>query len=198
MIKKQYILAIMLAFLMIFSLTTGCLENEKESDGIEEPSIILTVFYDDYQANYSLENLEALDSYTGTGAYIKDKFLPDDVITDDVREYTGVRVTTLLEEISDLPENYTVSIVCDDGYTKNFTMNQTLGYMDVYNETGTLMSNETAVMIVAYKENGSYYSEIDPENEIGPLITAHVGNNTIYTSSGFWLEMVVSIEVLSN
>ena len=51
-------------------------------------------------------------------------------------------------------------------------------------------------MLLAYKEDGSYYSEIDPDNEIGPLRIAYVGNNVI-TSSNLWSKMVVSIEVIS-
>jgi hypothetical protein len=51
------------------------------------------------------------------------------------------------------------------------------------------------VMILAYKEDGSYYSEIDPKNEIGPLRIAFLGD--YYTPSGLWLKMVVSIESIS-
>jgi hypothetical protein len=75
-------------------------------------------------------------------------------------------------------------------------MNETLGYVDVYNETGDIISDETAVMILAYKEDGSYYSEIDPDNEIGPLRIAFVGDNII-TSSSLWSKMVVSIKIIS-
>ena len=51
-------------------------------------------------------------------------------------------------------------------------------------------------MILAYKEDGEYYSEIDPENVIGPLRVAFVDDNVI-TSSNLLSKMVVSIDVIS-
>jgi len=186
----------MLVFLMVITLTIGCIENNETSNGpdVESP-VILTVISDDYKVNYTLEDIEALDSYSGSGGYIKTKLLPDSVVISDIIEYTGVPITSLLDEISDLPDNYNVSVISDDGWTLNYTMNETLGYVDVYNELGEVLSNETAVMLLAYKEDGSYYSEIDPDNEIGPLRVAFVGDNVI-TSSNLWSKMVVSIEII--
>jgi len=197
MTKRHFLLANMLAFLIVIMLTLGCIENDEKTNGQdEESSVLLTVIFDEYQANYTLEDIEALDFYLGTGSYIKTKLLPDSVVISDPIKYTGVPITSLLGEISDLPDNYNVSIISDDEWTVNYTMNETFGYVDVYNEMGDILSNETAVMILAYKEDGSYYSEIDPDNEIGPLRIAYVGNNVI-TSSNLWSKMVVSIEIIS-
>ncbi len=186
----------MLAFLMIIMLTVGCIENNVTTNGKEkEPSVLLTVIFDDYQSNFTLEDIETLDSYSGTGGYIKTKLLPDSVVISDILEYKGVRITTLLDKIPNLPDKYNISVISDDGWTATYTMNETLGYVDVYNETGDIISNETAVMILAYKEDSSYYSEIDPNNEIGPLRIAFVGEDVI-TSSNLWSKMVVSIEII--
>jgi hypothetical protein len=186
----------MLAFLMIISLTIGCVENnEKNNEEEEKPSVLLTIISNDYQANYTLDDIETMDSFLGTGRYIKTKLLPDSVQISDIIEYTGLRITTLLDEIPNLPDNYNISVISDDGWNTTFTMNETLGYIDVYNETGDIISNETAVMILAYKENSSYYSDIDPDNEIGPLRIAFVGEDVI-TSSSLWSKMVVSIEII--
>jgi hypothetical protein len=187
----------MLVFLMIIALTVGCIENNQTpNEQEEEQSVLLTVIFGAYQANYTLDGIEALESYTGTGAYIKTKLLPDSVVTDDLHEYTGVLMTTLLEQIPSLPENYNISVVSSDGWITNYTLNEIFGYVDVYNETGNITTTETTVMILAYKEDGSYYSEIDPENETGPLRIAFVGASPIYTPSGLWSKMVVSIEVI--
>lgn len=197
MTKKRFILINTFVFLMSIALTAGCIENNQPTnEQEEEPSVLLTVLFGDHQANYTLDAIEALESYAGMGAYIKTKFLPDSVITDDLHEYKGVRITTLLEQIPTLPENYNISVVSSDGWITNYTLNEILGYVDVYNETGNITTTETAVMILAYKEDGSYYSEIDPENETGPLRIAFVGESPIYTSSGLWSKMVVSIEVI--
>jgi hypothetical protein len=194
--KRRFILVMILTLIMIISMTIGCVENKEPNNEEEERTVFLTVIFGDYQTNYTLEELEALDAYKGTGGYIKTKLLPDSVVISDINEYTGVRITTLLEEIPNIPDNYNVSVVSEDGYTASFTMNETLGFVDVYNETGDIIQNETTVMILAYKENGSFYSEIDPENEIGPLRIAFVGEDVI-TSSSLWSKMVVSIEIIS-
>ena len=197
MTKKRFILINTLVFLMIIALTAGCIENNQTPNEQEqESSVLLTVIFGNYQVNYTLEDIETLESYNGTGAYIKTKLLPDSVVTDDIHEYTGVLMTTLLEQIPTLPENYNISVVSSDGWVTNYTLNEILGYVDVYNETGNITTTETAVMILAYKEDGSYYSEIDPENETGPLRIAYVGDSPIYTPSGLWAKMVVSIEVI--
>ncbi len=197
MTKRRFLLVTMLAFLIVITLTVGCIEDNETPNGQnEEPTVLLTVIFDDYHANYTLDDIEALDSYSGTGGYIKTKLLPDSVVISDIIEYTGVRITTLLGEISNLPDNYNASIISADGWTATYTMNETLGYVDVYNETGDIISNETVVMILAYKEDDSYYSEIDPDNEIGPLRVAFVGDDVI-TSSSLWSKMVVTIEIIS-
>jgi hypothetical protein len=198
MTKSRFILINMLTFLMIISLTVGCIENNETNNKQEvEQSALLTVIFGDYQVNYTLKNLETLEAYTGKGAYIKTKLLPDSIVTDNIHEYTGVRITTLLEKIPNLPDNYKVSAVSSDGLITNYTMNETLGYVDVYYETGNIIPFETAVMILAYKEDGSYYSEIDPENETGPLRFAFVGDSPLYTPSSLWSKMVVSIKLIS-
>jgi hypothetical protein len=51
-------------------------------------------------------------------------------------------------------------------------------------------------MILAYKEKDMYYSEIDPEGEIGPLRIAFVKDDVI-TASNIWSKMVVSIDIVS-
>ena len=197
MIKRRFLLVTMLVLIMIIAVTVGCIENNEKPNGQEwEPSVLLTITFDDYQTNYTLENIETLESYSGTGGYIKTKLLPESVVISDIHEYTGVRITTLLDEIPNLPDNYDISVISKDGWTATYTMNETFGYVDVYNETGNITSTVTAVMILAYKEDGSYYSEIDPENEIGPLRIAFVGDNVI-TSSSLWSKMVVSIEIIS-
>ena len=191
MANRKVILANMLAILLIITLFVGCVEDDEKTNGENEtPLDILTIVFGDYQVNYTLSEIETLDSYSGTGGYIKS----NDIIS-DILEYTGVQITTLIDEIPNVPENYNISVVSSDGWTVNFTKNQTLGIVDVYNETGVIIENETAVMILAYKEDGSYYSEIDPDSETGPLRIAFVDDGVI-TSSKLWAKMVVSIEII--
>jgi hypothetical protein len=158
-------------------------------------SAILTVLYNGSEWNYTLSELVSLDNYTGTGQYIKTKLLPD-VVLGDLYEYTGVRIKTLLENIPSAPETYTITVMTSDNYTMEYTFNETSGDVDVYNSTGTVQPNQTAVMIIAYKENGTYYTEIDPDfSDIGPFRIAYVGDDSPITPSGLWTKMVTSIEI---
>ncbi|KYK21755.1 hypothetical protein AYK24_03085 [Thermoplasmatales archaeon SG8-52-4] len=192
MANRRVILANILAIILIISLSVGCVEDDKKTNGENEiPSNILTVKFGEYQVNFTLDEIEMLESYSGTGGYKKSTGNISDIL-----EYMGVKITTLLYEIPNLSQNYNISVISNDGWTVNFTKNQTMGYVEVYNETGVILENETAVMILAYKQEGSYYSEIDPNSETGPLRIAFVDNGVI-TSSKLWSRMVVSIEIIS-
>jgi hypothetical protein len=186
LIKK---IAIITVFIIILS-TIGCIENN------EKDVIILTISFNDYNAEFSLEDLESIESYTGSGQYIKTKLLPDSIVLSDLISYTGVRIYKILEEIPNLPDYYNVSVVSSDGWTTTYTMEDIDGNVDVYDEGGNILTNKTAVMILAFKENGDYYSEIDPDGETGPLRIAFVDENVI-TSSDLWSKMVISLEVIS-
>ena len=180
---------------MVIILTIGCIDNNEKSNEDTISSVLLTITFDDYKVNYTLNDIEILETSSGAGGYIKTKLLPESVVISDIIEYKGVSLPTLLDKIPNIPDQYNISVVSDDGYNKTFSRNETLGYVDVYNENGDIISNESAVMILAYKENDLLYSEFDSENIIGPLRIALIGDDVI-TSSNLWLKMVVSIEIL--
>ena len=181
---RKYLLVSM-GLIIIIIATLGCVENN------EEKKIILTITFDDYTADYSLEDLESIDSYTGTGRFINKLGK-----ISNSSSFTGVRISEILDEIPNLSDNYNISVVASDGYEVIYTKDIIDGNLDIYGEEGNILSNETAVMILAYKEDGEYYSVIDPDGETGPLRVAFVGDDVI-TSSSIWLRMVVSIEVIS-
>jgi hypothetical protein len=185
--KTKFIKLTVFIVFNLLLLTLGCVENIEDEE-------ILTVIYEDYSINYNLNDLESMDSYTGTGGYIKSKLLPDSVVIENSNSYTGVKIITLLDDIPNMPKNYNLSIISSDGWMINFTKNEVMGYVDIYNEMGNIISNQTTVMIIAYKENGEYYTAIDEDNEIGPLRIAFVGNDVI-TSSNLWSRKVVSIHI---
>jgi hypothetical protein len=167
-------------------------DDNTESDSIDE-EIVLTIIHQGTNYTYTLSDLESLETYTGTGRYIKTRLLPDSVVLGTIYNYTGIRITSLLEDVNVSFEEYQLTINASDGWTTTYSMNETQGNVDVYNETGSIVENKAAVMIVAYKEDGEYYSEIDPENEIGPLRIAFVGDDTPITSSGLWAKSIVTI-----
>jgi hypothetical protein len=132
---------------------------------------------------------------SGTGRYIKTKLLPDTIILGDVYTYTGVSMKILLDDINISLDKYQITVTARDNWTTTYTINETLGDVTVYTENGTISENETAQMIVAYKENGAYYSEIDPNKEIGPLRIAFIGDHTPITPSGLWAKKITTIDI---
>ena len=186
---RKYLL-VSIGIIIIIIATLGCVENN------EEKETILTVNFGDYTIDYSLKDLESIDSYTGTGRYIKTKLLPDSVVIGESVSYTGVRMYKILDEVPNLPGSFNISVVSSDEWQVTYSMDDIDGNVDIYDEEGNVLSNESAVMILAYKENGEYYSDIDPDGETGPLRVAFVDNDVI-TSSNLWSKMVVSIEILS-
>jgi hypothetical protein len=167
-------------------------ENNGQQDGNNptEESVILTVIYGDEQTNYTLEELEALDSYTGTGGYIKTKALPTVIITGPY-EYTGVSITLLLNQINNLPENYSIIIKASDDWTTEYNQSQIQGDVAVYNESGNITGTGGVTMLLAYKEDGEYINE----STDGSLRIVYVDDEAI-TSSSQWAKMVVSIEIV--
>jgi len=178
-------------------------EQDKESDTNQAQgnqsdkvpdAIILSLLYGDQEISFNLTELTEFETYTGYGRYIKTKLLPDSVSLGAVYEYTGVPLQTLLGAFDDLPENYTLNVTASDDYVTEYSKDDSLGYVDIYDENGTII-NGTAVMLLAFMENGSYYHEIDPDNEIGPLRIAFVGEQTKITSSALWTKNIISIEI---
>jgi len=66
--KNKFIIFTILIMFNLLFLTLGCVENIEEEE-------ILTIIYEDYSIIYTLNDLESMDSYTGTGGYIKSKLL---------------------------------------------------------------------------------------------------------------------------
>ena len=157
--------------------------------------IILNVSFGDMNINYTLDQLVSLESYNGSGRYIKTKLLPDTIIISETHQYTGVRITTLLDQFGSIPENCTIVIHASDGWSMNYTWDQIHGDIQVYNETAQIIDNATATMIIAYSEDGEYYIDKNPDT-IGPLRIAFIDGNPI-TSSNLWVKKVSSIEIIT-
>lgn len=166
-------------------------DSEKIDDGI-----ILTIMHQGTNYTYTLFDLESLPSYTGSGRYIKTRLLPDSVVLGTVYNYTGIPIKSLIERVNISSEKYKINIISSDDWITTYSMNETQGTVEIYNETGSIVESETTTMIVAFKENGKYYSEFDTENEIGPLRIAFVGEDTPITSSSLWAKMVTTIEIV--
>jgi hypothetical protein len=167
-------------------------ENTSDQTGEEEPTeeigTILTVTFKDAQTNYTLEELESLESFTATATMIKITMLPT-VVSEGPNQYTGVKFSTLLNQIENLSENYSINVISNDSKITKYNMSQIQGNVDIYNESGGIINNSVATMILAYKIDGKYFTQ---ENT-GPLRVVFCNNNM--TASNLWAKMVISIEV---
>ena len=188
-IIKMSIFALIIIIIITFAI--GCTEiNNNEQK--QEPPILLTIKYDDFQINYTLNDIESFPKIEGSGYYIKVGWLPE-IKIDGPLNYTGVEITSLFEDIENLPEIYKIEITSSDGWISNFSYNEILGNVDIYNESGNITNNGEVSMILAYMKDGKYINKSDG----GPLRIAFIDEGAI-TSSNLWIKMVVSIEIISS
>ncbi|HHH79796.1 MAG TPA: hypothetical protein ENL13_02710 [Thermoplasmatales archaeon] len=126
-----------------------------------------------------------MDSFTGSGRYIKKS---GTIVGPN--NYTGVRISMLLKDVPNLPENFTIEAIASDGYTVNYTYDEVKGYVAVYNESGNETGIGNLTMIIAYKENGVLLNE----STGGPLRIAFVDEGAI-SSSRLWIRSLVSLSI---
>jgi hypothetical protein len=200
--NKNMIITAALAIIIVIAIgvyayTTFFSGNETPTEENNDTNeTLLTIQYLGNNYTYTLSDLEEFNTETGSGRFIKTKLLPDTIVLGDVYTYTGISIPMLLEDIPVSFNDYILNVTATDNWTVSYTMNQSQGIVDVYDENGNVTHNGSALMILAYKEDGSYYSEIDPDNETGPIRIAFIGENTPITSSNLWAKKVASIEII--
>jgi len=160
----------------------GKIDNSETN---EESETILTVIYGNEQINFSMDEIKAMDSYTGQGAKINKKL----TITGPYN-FTGIKMSTILSELENLPTNYSIDTTSTDGYLQHYTYNQIQGVVEKLNETRASLGNVSLTMIVVYMQEGEEIT--DPDD--GPLMIAFVDD--YYTDSGLWARMLASIEII--
>jgi hypothetical protein len=163
-------------------------EKDKITNG--ETEIILSFTFGDVTTNYTLEDLEALEESTGIGTYIKTGWLPD-VVLDGPTNFTGISANTLLNQVDNLPNNYSIVVYSSDDWTTEYNKSVVNGQVKIYNESGNITETGGVTMLFAYKKEGEYMK--DPEE--GPIRIAFVNGGKI-TSSKLWAKMVVSFELI--
>lgn len=159
--------------------------NLSRTENIIQDENILNIKYGDQQINYTISELESLESYTGIGGFINRVNK-----TYGPFEYTGVTISYLIEQMTNIPENYSLLITASDGWETTFDLNEIHGIVEIYNETGTKEGTGNTTMIIAYKENREYITNPDE----GPFRVTYVDD--YYTSSSLWSRMVESIEII--
>ena len=134
-------------------------KNNKEK---ETPNISLNISYEEQKLQYTLEDMEKMENTSGTARYLKaSPFFSSGTIiiipptNESANQYTGVKISKIIENIENLPETYNVTVSAPDGYSTTFNYTEINGNMITYNETGNQSFNEISV-IIAYKKDGEY------------------------------------------
>jgi hypothetical protein len=187
------IVAIAVITILYVNLSQENKKSENRSDitnGEVDTTTVLSLMYNDKMINFTQSDLEDLERYKGSGRYIKTGWLPT-VKIDGPYNFTGIRITMLINQFGNPPENYNIIVESSDGLTSEYTYDETQGTVSIYNETGNITGTDGVTMIIAYKQDDEYLTyETD-----GPLRVAFVNNGKI-TSSRLWAKWVVSIEII--
>ncbi len=196
--EKNNLMTIALAIVIIIALvalvyTYMPTEDNKEDDttaDVENNTVLLTINFRDQQNTYTLSELEQFDSYTGDSKILKQGALPEVIINGPTR-YTGVKMTTILSEMQNLPDTYNITVTASDGWQSQYTYQQIQGNVTAYDEnTGDTIGNSQVNMVLAYKQENEYLTnETD-----GPLKLVFLENDTI-TSSRMISKYVTSITI---
>jgi len=145
-----------------------------------------TLTYKDTSYGFSIEYLkENYQSLTGSGGRLNQV---GNIAGPHV--YTGVSISVLAEEFTDISDEYTMVTISSDGYVVYYTHDEINGEVNVYNEEGTIVQSDEVTMILAYMED-------EEENFYGgPLRIAFIEQDGLFTDSFLWSKDIIAIEFL--
>jgi hypothetical protein len=192
--NKKSNLIISIALIIVIIIAIGVLvyinlPQEKNKQVIKQKGYV-NIFFGEDEYNYTMQKIQEFDSISGSGSFIKLGWLPE-IKIDGPFNYTGIEIPKLLQNIENLPDRYDIKITASDGRISNYTYNETLGIVDIYNETGNTTEYGNVSMVLAYMKDDDYIIDTDE----GPLRIAFIDGGAI-TSSSLWTKMVVSIEIV--
>ncbi|MBD3227288.1 MAG: molybdopterin-dependent oxidoreductase [Candidatus Lokiarchaeota archaeon] len=162
--------------------------NNYQPTGDSENTILNVTMGSDI-TSYTLDELKSIGVVSGNGAYVN----KIGKVTGP-NDYTGIPITSLLDSIDNIPDNYTVQATASDDYSVEYSYSEVNGEVKIYNETGVEIGTSMITMIIAYKENGNL---IDEDNG-GPLRIAFIDEEGSITGSGKWLQSLVNLEVIES
>jgi DMSO/TMAO reductase YedYZ molybdopterin-dependent catalytic subunit len=140
-----------------------------------------------YNSTFSVSEslLRTFESVTGEGGYKKKA---GDII--GPFNFTGVALSTLLQEFVALPEDYILIAHSSDGYTSEYTKAVVEGIVNGYTPTGDPLDEINSTMVLAYEQDGA------PIIDGGPLKIVFLNEDGNLTDGFRWAKEVVSITIL--
>ena len=197
--QTQYI-TILLAAIIIIAIIVVIYTNLPD-DGNEENDQLtdrkdtyrLTVVYNGAETSYTLDQLMEFDLMTGYGGYRTN--FPS---IKGQANYTGVIVTSLIEDIAGQIQNYSLKVWANEnGLIENQTYNYSViqGNVNIYNASNAseIIDLGGVTMILCYQQDGQ---PLDDSND-GSIKIAFVNSEEERITPAFlWWKFVESIEII--
>jgi hypothetical protein len=136
-------------------------------------------------------SMAALSSFTAKGG-----FESSGGAIEDVGNYTGVPIQTLLNLVGGMTSDETLTVTGSDGYSMVFTYSQVNGQgFTTYDPvTGSeVQSTQPLTMVVNYFQNG-----VPLTSDIGPLRVGVLGSEGLLTEGHYWVSLVTQLQVTGN
>jgi hypothetical protein len=183
------VLIIIVAAITIIYINLPKEENEIENNNGNEQNneIVLQTLYNDEYKNYTMDQLEDLETITGSGGYINAVN-----VTSGPYELTGVSISTLLNQFNILSENYSISVKSLDNNSMTFNQSYINGDIPIFNDTGVQIGTGGITMIIYYKQDGNYLDESDGSLRVGFI------HEDGFTTAKRWTKQVVSILIIDD
>ncbi|MBU0497905.1 MAG: hypothetical protein KKC68_03290 [Candidatus Thermoplasmatota archaeon] len=204
--SNNKLLTILLAVVIIFSIAVLAYtslapptENETNNtapsdsngtDASKEP-IILTITYGEDSQKFTLTQLKNMEYYTGYGGY-RTSF----PAIKGQGNYTGIPITSLLIPYVETLDSYKITVIAEDDYRSNYTYDEIMGNVSVYDATNA--SNENPIATGGVTLLLVYTFEGNPLNisQDGHLKIAYVNGPETITSSKYWAKYVTEIHII--
>jgi len=198
--KTNKILGAIVAIAIIISVIVFVYVNLPKQPGTssddnippEANPTVLTLIYDDQQINYTMALLERLEPYTAKGGY---RNLLG--IIKGYGNYSGVNITTLIDNFQNIPPQYSLQVTDEKGEILMYNFTTISGQVDIYNPENTsevLKGNMT--MVLAYKYEGNWLNETNNGSD-GKLKIVFLDEQGSITKASLWWKKVVSIRIIS-
>ncbi|HWR63289.1 MAG TPA: hypothetical protein VN365_02675 [Candidatus Thermoplasmatota archaeon] len=198
--KTNKIISLVVAIAIIISLVVLIYVNlpkptettDDEPPAHKESPTVFTLIYNDELQNFTLGELERLEPYTAKGGYrTQSGFIKG------LGNYTGVNITTLVDNLQPVPYRYTLQVFSDDGENTSYNYSTIIGNVDIYNPDNASDPNPIGkgnmTMVLVYQ----YEDEWLNESSDGKLKIAFLDGNGSITKSSLWWKKVISIRIIT-
>ena len=138
-------------------------------------------------ASYSFNDLLSMRSTTGLGSRVKTGY---DYSVSGPYEYEGIELMEFLEEVGLVDLDYSVEIIPNDPYLTTLTKNQTLGMVEIFDNSGNSLGLGEMTPVIAFMEGGEYLSE----DYGGPLRLVWLDDHGTPTDGMIWTKYVTKVQ----